>query len=289
MSEQMDVIVRFHDARRLSELKRCVFSLTHQSYQPLCVILAVQRFSDSEIKSLRTALDELSDGYDLEIKIVNWEKPEPVDARSALLNLGIANAEGRYLAFLDYDDVMYPEAYETLISRLKTTDAAIVFASVRVMLLDVYEDFFYAAEQVTPGYRGSGLIDLLRNNFCPLHSYAIDRHKILNAELSFDTVRTMQEDYDLLLRICAKYASDFGLIGTQIGDYNYKSDGSNTVPTGGALSGEVLAQLEAVKTAMEVRRRTTAVSLDVQNSLGLSEAIEGATIRDVIDRVARGG
>jgi len=155
--------------------------------------------------------------------------------------------------------------------------------------LNVYDKFLYTVGEVVPSYRGTGLIDLFRNNFCPLHSYAIDRHKTLNADIAFDTVRTMQEDYDFLLRFCATYESDFGLIGTKIGDYNYKSDGSNTVPTGGVLTAEALAQLKALKTSMEVRRRTTQVSENVQRSLGLSETIEGTTIREVVNRVTRGG
>lgn len=290
MSEQMDTIVRFHDASRLMELERCIFSLVGQSYRPLNIILATQRFSGSDIEETRAALARMIDDEDdVTLTILNWDQVEPTDARSELLNLGLRGATGRYLAFLDYDDVLYPEAYELLVSRLKESRAVIAFAAVRVMQLDVYDRYLYATEEIIPGYRGSGLIDLFRNNFCPLHSYAIDRDQMSGAPLLFETTMTMQEDYDWLLRLCASHLSDFTLVNTRIGDYYYKTDGSNTVPTGGRnLKGEMQARLAAVITTMEVKRRTTVVSEEVQRSLGISDPSEMATVRYVIDRVTSG-
>lgn len=290
MSEQMDTIVRFHDVSRMMELERCVFSLVGQTYRPLNIILATQRFSDSDIERTRAALAGMIDAEDdVTLTILNWNQVEPTDARSELLNLGLRGAKGRYLAFLDYDDVLYPEAYELLVSRLKESRAAIAFAAVRIMQLDVYDRYLYATEEIIPGYRGTGLIDLFRNNFCPLHSYAIDRDQMSGDLLLFETTMTMQEDYDWLLRLCASHLSDFTLVNTRIGDYYYKTDGSNTVPTGGGgLKGEAQARLDTVITTMEVRRRTTVVSEGVQRSLGISDPNEMTTVRDVIDRVTSG-
>lgn len=289
MSGQIDTVVRFHDVSRLVELKRCVFSLIGQSYRPLNIILATQRFSENDIHEVRKALAPLIDEEEgVTLSVVNWDRAEPEDARSELLNLGLQSAEGHYLAFLDYDDVLYPEAYELLVSCLKDSAAAIAFAAVRIMRLDVYERYLYATEEIVPGYRGSGLIDLLRNNFCPLHSYVIDRQQMANDPILFDATMTMQEDYDWLLRLCARYTSDFSLVSTRIGDYYYKTDGSNTVPTTGGITDKEQAKLDAVITAMEVQRRMTIVSEAVQRTLGITEPNETATIRDVIDRVKKG-
>lgn len=290
MSDQMDTIVRYHDVSRTMELERCVFSLVGQSYRPLNIILTTQRFSEEDIESTRAAIAGMIDDEDnVTLTILNWDQAEPEDARSELLNLGLRGATGRYLAFLDYDDVLYPEAYDLLVSQLKVSRAAIAFAAVRIMQLDVYDRYLYTTEEIIPGYRGAGLIDLFRNNFCPLHSYAIDREQMLDAPLFFDAKMTMQEDYDWLLRVCVRYLSDFTLINTRIGDYYYKTDGSNTVPTNGVPTGEARARLDAVITKMEVRRRTTTVSEDVQRSLGISDPNETATVREVIDRVTKGG
>lgn len=289
MTETLDTIVRFHDLRRLKELDRCIFSLVCQTYRPLNIILAVQRFSKSDIETVQSALGPLLDGEDgITLEIVNFDKDKPEDARSALLNTGLQAAQGGYVGFLDYDDVLYPEAYELLTSCLKESEAAIAFASVRVMQLGVYYYFLYGVEELNPFYRGSGLLDLYKSNFCPLHSYLIDRSVADPATLHFDETMTMQEDYDFLLRFCAANVSDFSLKDTPVGDYYYKSDGSNTVPTQGGLKGEELARFNAIVVGMEVRRRTTKVSADVQRSVGIQDPDDGATIRRVMDLVASG-
>ena len=289
MSNQVNTVVRFHDLTRLHELKRCIFSLVGQTYRPLNIILALQRFTASDVTAMKNTVARLIGGDDtITISIVNYEQPEPADARSALLNLGVNQANDGYLAFLDYDDVLYPEAYQLLTSRLLQTGAAIAFATVRVMRLNVYDQFLYAESRVTPPFSGSDLVDLFQANFCPLHSYLVDRGKISADVLQFNTSLALEEDYDVLLRICAKYRSDFSLIETCVGDYYYKTDGSNTVPTEGGLSGRALSQYIDVRTAMEEMRRTTTISKSVQRILGLPASDSPVTIRDVIKRFSSG-
>lgn len=287
MSEQIDTVIRFHDPSRIAELKRCVFSLVGQTYRPLRIVLAVQRFNGHQIEAVEKALGTLLEGRDApELAIVNLIEPEPADARSLLLNLGVQNATGKYLAFLDYDDVLYPEAYEMMIGRLRDTGAAIAFANVRVMRVDVYDAFFYTKERVTPPWSGSDLLDLFHNNFCPLHSYVIDRSQVPPDMLTFVTSMVLEEDYDVLLRITAAFLSDFALVGTDIGDYFYKTDGSNTVPVNGGLQGEARMRfIRDVKTAIETRRRETLVAPVVQKALGLRDPQQPRTIRQVLDRL----
>ena len=291
MNEQVDVIVRFHDMARLPELTRCVFSLAGQSYRPLRIILALQRFSAADIAATRAALAPfLDDQPGVHLSVVNWELSAPADARSILLNLGVSIAQGRYVAFLDYDDVLYPEAYAMLVEQLKKSDAAIAFASVRILKLEIYQRYFYAASRVVPPYGGgANLADLFRNNFCPLHSYVIDRGRLPADMLNFNSALTLEEDYDVLLRICAALPSDFTLLGAEIGDYYYKTDGSNTVPVNGGLPSAVgLDRYRAIRAAIEHRKASTVVAPAVQKSLGLAAATDGLTIRQLIDRLPAG-
>jgi len=118
--ESLDVIVRFHDLCRLRDLDRCVFSLVGQKFRPLHIHLAVQRFTPAMIEEMRANLAPLLliENPPL-LSILNWAHPEPADARSALLNLGLEGGKGRYVAFLDYDDTLNPEAYELLVGQLR--------------------------------------------------------------------------------------------------------------------------------------------------------------------------
>lgn len=281
--EQIDCIVRFHDARRILELKRCIFSLVGQAYRPLNVILAVQRFDPSEIRAVRQALEPmLRLPHAPTMTIVNWEEPRPLDARTALLNLGLQAAQGRYVAFLDYDDVLYPEAYELLTAQIRKTQAAIAFATVRVVRAEVHTHFVQVKEVITPPFSGESLFDLFISNFCPIHSYLLDREAIPKHLLRYDETLAHEEDYDLLLQICAEVPSDFELIKLPVGDYYYKTDGSNTVPTEGGLTGEKLAEYERLQSIIEARRRMILVSPVVQATLGISPPRPNMSIRDVL-------
>jgi hypothetical protein len=234
-----------------------------------------------EIERTREALAPLLDTREApELEIVNWQKDEPRDARSELLNLGLGAARGRYLAFLDYDDLLYPEAYQRLVGQLRASEAAIAFASVRIVRVDLYDQFHFVRD-VQPGFAGSSLLHLFSANFSPLHSFAIDRARLPASVLRFDPSLTWEEDYELLLRICASFKSDFSLLGTFIGDYCFKTDGSNSTLTD-ADTPQRTAAYESVRAHMEERRRQIGVSVDVQRAVGIDSPLPGMTISDVL-------
>lgn len=234
----VDCIVRFHDPMRLLELTRCVFSLYGQQARPLHIIVVTQRFPPDALTAVEAALAPILNLPDAPAcTVINYPHAEPADARSALLNLGIQQVRGRYLGFLDYDDTLYPEAYALLIDRMRRSGAALAFASVRPINVSVHakEGFVYPIARRNVRFDGEGLDNLMTGNFCPLHSYLIDRHAVAPTDLWFDTSLTLEEDYDLLLRLASSYPCDFTALGTEIGDYCFKTDGSNSTTVGAAL------------------------------------------------------
>lgn len=285
----VDCIVRFHDSSRLVELERCIFSLVTQTYRPLTVILVLQRFTPQEIGAVQKLVEPMFDGDEnMSFEICNFEHPQPVDARTHLLNLGLTRHTGRYVSFLDYDDVLYPEAYSLLTKQLDESDTAICFAGVEMMQVRVYEKFIFTEATVSdPPFEGSTLSDLFKNNFCPLHSYLVDASRISPDYLYFDTALTIEEDYDFLLRICAQYPSDFSLRKTLIGHYYSKTDGSNTVAQLSRDESFHSRYIE-VRKLIEKRRNATTVSQEVQRTLDIQKPHLTRSIRDILDiRVER--
>jgi glycosyltransferase involved in cell wall biosynthesis len=280
----LDVIVRFHDLKRVFELKRALFSLICQSHRPIRILLCTQRFSDDETEEV---LAQIADLFEIDrsvsLDILNYADEYPDDARSSLVNLGIKNSTSKYLAFLDYDDTIYPQAYEALIAEIQRSKVAIAFANIHVKRADVYGDIAITTHKEAP-FVGHSLVDFFKANFCPIHSFVIDTSAVDESDIYFDKFVSRNEDYEFLMRICAAYPSSFALRHIFVGDYYLKSDGSNTVRVTETLENK--RQWEIAEDMMAARRNIITVSRAVQRSLGIAEPRPNMTVRTLIDLLA---
>ena len=278
----LDVVVRFHNIQRLHELERGVFSLIGQRYRPLHIYLTMQRFTADMVEQVRARLAPLlAIDKTIGMTLLNWQNSEPVDARSPLINLGLRSAQGRYVAFLDYDDTIYPEAYELLVTQLNTSKTAIAFAGICVKVVDDYSKYWLVREKKFP-FNGKNVLDLFRENFCPIHSFVIDRSIIPDQMLFFEPLMNRNEDYDFLIRLCSQYSSNFSLMDKIIGDYYVKTDGSNTINTEWVRIEDGPAAWDRAEAFIEQRRCITPVSADVQQALGLAFQ-PNLTVRELLD------
>lgn len=274
----IDVIIRFHDIDRLWELERAVFSLAGQEHRPIRALVVCQRFASAELEKVLGALAPvIAWAEGISVEVLNFDKPVPLDARSDLVNLGFASLRGRYVALLDYDDVLYPEAYRLLVAQLRASGAAIAFASTPVVNADVHAGFLHAKAMARP-FSGQGLADLFERNFCPIHSYLMDRQRIRTELLRFEPLLAMEEDYAFLLTLCAAVRSDFSLLNKEVGLYFFKGDSSNTFARHQPLSDANLVRIDAAQYFNEALRRLTPLAPAVQESLGIFPPVAGLTI-----------
>lgn len=226
-SAGVDTIMRCHDPKRLAELDRALFSLLHQSYGPVHAIIVTQGFSkisSDEIHTIVNAYQWEAFGHACPT-IVNVEAAEGLDIRSHLLNVGIQKLAYRYFAFLDSDDYLYGFAYEYLIGEIARSGAALSFGNIVRKDVLAFNDFVYTRSRFANQFRGSGLKDLAIDNFCPIHSFVVDRAVIEPADIRFDEELNRLEDYEFLLRICTKYPSSFLTRERSVGVYNWHLDG----------------------------------------------------------------
>ena len=112
-------------------LERCVQSLCRQTYPNLQIILVDDGSPDNS-----GALCDALAACDNRIQVIHKQNGGLSDAR----NVGIAHADGDYIAFIDSDDWIDPTMLETLLSLCEQHDAQIAECSYR----SIYHDFVQA-------------------------------------------------------------------------------------------------------------------------------------------------
>jgi len=195
---------------------------TAQSIPAVSVIIPTCNRSNSLKEALLSVLDQTF--KDFEIVLVNdgGENISPIldsihssgkiiyiehgknRGVGAARNTAIKAARGTYLAYLDDDDIYYPNHLETLISYLES-------GSHRVAYTDSHQEFL---EWITDRYVSKGKKDafgvdfdrqkLLVQNYIPTLNIAHQRD-ILNEIGLFDEELVTHEDWDLWIRLSQKY------------------------------------------------------------------------------------
>ena len=115
--KKVSVIIPVYNVSRYIE--RCLVSVEKQTLREIEVIMIDDHGSDDSI-SLAQAFAARSKRQDIVYRFI--ETPQnsgPAKAR----NLGLKQATGEYVAFLDADDWIEPEMYETLYEKAKTANA----------------------------------------------------------------------------------------------------------------------------------------------------------------------
>lgn len=236
----VDTIIRMHDVRLLQECDRALFSIFHQTYALVRPIIVTQGFNHEALQRVKA----LATRYDWEAKgagvlILNVPNPAGHDIRSRLLNAGLGAATGRFLSVLDSDDYLYGSAIQWLVCSLQNGKFAIAFGDIALKNIAITADAPFTFSRETGVYKGEGLKDLMDENFCPIHSFVIDRSVIDSADLFFTESIARLEDYDFLIRICSKYQANFSSRSKVVGIYNWKADGSNSTLVGSETEDQI--------------------------------------------------
>ena len=153
---------------------------------------------DGSTDGSRRLAARLTDG-DARFKLIGWDDNRgPAAARNA----GIRAARGRYLTFLDADDLWRPEKLEVQIGYMERTGAPFTFAAI---------------ERIDADGRRLGQIDvpprvdyarLLKGNVIPCQTAAFDREHYGPVEMP---LLPRRQDYGLWLKLLARGGEAHGL------------------------------------------------------------------------------
>lgn len=270
---RLSVVVRFHNEERLRFLEEAIFSLAIQDWDNLEVIAVLQN-GTVELRQKVEAIIENQPWPDSPCyQIITVQVAEGVDGRSALLNQGIKHATGRYLAFLDDDDFVYQHGYATLIEQLVKGGGAIAVGGCRRAKIEYESGHWFVQSKDNFFAWGRSRLDLIRENFVPIHSYVIDRSRLDDFNLSFDETFSILEDYEFLLRLCAKFEPDFSRFETPVCEYRIRLDGSNSIAHTANAPANVIAAQKRAQRLIKERKESLIRNMPAADLFRLKEGL----------------
>ena len=188
----VSVIVPVYNAEDfMCETLDSILAQTYKNIEIICI-------DDMSKDSSRLIIEDYASKYENIRPIFLEENGGVSNAR----NVGIANARGRYVAFLDSDDVWMPEKIEKQIKFMQENKYAFTFTGYRFMDADskLLNTVVHAKKELTYD-------KLLRQNAISCLTVVIDREYIEDIYMP----KIHHEDYAAWLRILKKGYKAYGL------------------------------------------------------------------------------
>ncbi|NQT32851.1 MAG: glycosyltransferase [Candidatus Omnitrophica bacterium] len=196
------------DSPKVSVIMNCFNSDEYLREAIDCVY--AQTFGDWEIvfwdNASTDASSDIAKSYDKKLKYFCGEETVPLGRAR---NMAIERARGKYIAFLDCDDIWLPEKLARQVSVLEENED-ISFVFTNTIRFDAKGD----VASLNRGYNSSnGRIfgDLLKGNFITIASVMVRKDALESLSEVFDERFNMSEDWDLWLRL--SYSHKVAYIG----------------------------------------------------------------------------
>lgn len=222
----ISIVVRTHSPNKIALLEATIQSILSNPYRPLEIVLVAQTEDKNFLNRLNQLIETHHQHQVLIQLVVNFTS---CDERAKNLNLGITHAQGRYLSFLDEDDLYYPNFIASLLKPLQDNpDCAWAYGDVALASWTLREDGEIQQYKVEFPFKRDDftLNELFRGNFIPINSYLLDRDRISSNLLAFDESYTLAEDYVFLLKLATYHLPIY--IEEVVSEYRIFSDLSNS-------------------------------------------------------------
>jgi GT2 family glycosyltransferase len=189
----VSIIVRTKDRPKL--LKNAINSIAAQTYRPIEVVLVNDGGCALDIKEIKAILGDV---------FLNYIRLEENTGRAHAGNIGIENAIGKYIGFLDDDDELYLEHVSILVDFLIHNDYRVAYTDSEIVKYDydTEKDRFDVKDRYVLFSEDFSYEKLLVGNYIPLMCLLFDA-KFLH-DLKFDEKFDLYEDWDMLIQIAEK-------------------------------------------------------------------------------------
>ncbi len=193
MEPEVTVIIPTYN--RADYLKKSVRSVRDQTFSNFEIII-INNYSDDN------TLNVIDSFNDKRIQVINF-KNNGIIARSR--NQGILRARGKYIAFLDDDDLWCPDKLELQINYMRSNpDIDLVYSN--SVIIDENDNKKGLLIETKTAKSGRVFLDLLADNFIAVLTVLMKREIVQeNGLLDEDPSMKAVEDYEYWLRASLKF------------------------------------------------------------------------------------
>jgi glycosyltransferase involved in cell wall biosynthesis/peptidoglycan/xylan/chitin deacetylase (PgdA/CDA1 family) len=180
-------------------LQEAIDSILGQSFRDLELLVV----DDGSTDDTRALVDAVSDDR---LQYV-WQ---PNAGQTAAKNNGVRRARGEFIGFCDGDDYWYPNKLELQLALFaQSAQTGVVYSPA-----DTIDEFGNKRDEILPAeYRGDVTAELFMRNFVSFGT-ALVRRRCIEQLGAFDDSLAMGIDWDLWLRISARYHFDYVPVST---------------------------------------------------------------------------
>lgn len=228
VEKDITAIVRFHNNGNINILKNALLSLIAQYNCIPNILIALQDLSLNKFQCLKDMLDTLPWQEFRRPEILKFTSKNKKDIRSKMFNESFKKATTKYVAFLDYDDIIFNDAYHFLINRLKVTNKNATFGYIYASIYD--ENNMCITKRIKKYENCNSYEEFLIFNRFPIHSIMFNKDLINIQHIRYFRKMKYMEDYYFTLQIFNKNETDWEALKIKqyIGDYIHYSS-NNTL------------------------------------------------------------
>lgn len=200
--------------KRGDSIKESILSVLNQTFEDFELIIVNDGGSD-DVEQLSASFKSAK---------IRYIKQEKNNGLSSSLNLGILSARGKYIAFLDDDDIYYANHIESLVGTLeKKKDYGCAYSNSWRCYGEVKDNVFIENNrkvyELRPSYFDAELLH--KNNYISTLNLMIRKNAFKKVGL-FNEELTRMMDWDLLLRMTLH--CKMLQVNIITGEYRWKSD-----------------------------------------------------------------
>ena len=192
MNDLVSIVIPVYNAKKY--LKESIDSVINQTYKKWELILINDASTDNSKNIINNYLSNKK------IKLINLEKNSGV---SIARNTGVLNSKGKYIAFLDSDDIWDPKKLQKQMELIKNKDANFTYTGVTYINEDGKNNSFIFEVPEKTCYK-----KLLKQNIIACSSVLIKKDFLLENKMPGDY---MHEDYATWLSILKKEKNAYGI------------------------------------------------------------------------------